>query len=162
MIFRRASRCLFITSATMRSPLIRRPRLNSSQETFRCSSASCLIVLTVKAVRSCSSKTLADRSCKSPLGRASVSQARGSIVNICSTYGHEGAAVASVYVGSKHAVEAMTKSAALEAAGFGVGVNAVAPGPTDTDMLTRFTGAGEQGGSAGGCSDGSPRPLGGA
>ena len=37
----------------------------------------------------------------------------------------------------------MTKSAALEAAGFGVRVNVVAPDPTDTGMLTRFTGAPE-------------------
>jgi Enoyl-(Acyl carrier protein) reductase len=51
---------------------------------------------------------------------------------------HQGAAGASVYAASKHAVEEMTKSAALEATGFGVRVNAVAPGPTDTDMLTRF------------------------
>src|SRR5437879_982736 len=40
----------------------------------------------------------------------------GSIVNISSTYGHEGGAGASVYVASKHAVEGMTKSAALAAA----------------------------------------------
>ena len=42
-------------------------------------------------------------------------QGHGSIVNISSTYGHEGAAGASVYAASKHAVEGMTKSAALEA-----------------------------------------------
>jgi len=66
-------------------------------------------------------------------------QGRGSIVNISSTYGHEGAAGASVYVGSKHAVEGITKSVALEIAKSGIRVNAVAPGPTDTGMLTRFT-----------------------
>ena len=38
----------------------------------------------------------------------------------------------------------MTKSAALEAARFGVRVNAVAPGPTETGMLTRFTGTAER------------------
>src|SRR6266478_1038652 len=66
-------------------------------------------------------------------------QGSGSIVNISSTYGHEGAAGGSVYVGSKHAVEGITKSVALEVVGSGIRVNAVAPGPVDTGMLTRFT-----------------------
>jgi NAD(P)-dependent dehydrogenase (short-subunit alcohol dehydrogenase family) len=70
-------------------------------------------------------------------------QGAGSIVNISSTYGHEGAAYASIYAGSKHAVEGLTKSAALEVAPHGVRVNAVAPGPTDTGMLDRFTGTPE-------------------
>jgi NAD(P)-dependent dehydrogenase (short-subunit alcohol dehydrogenase family) len=70
-------------------------------------------------------------------------QGSGSIINISSTYGHEGAAGASVYVGSKHAVEGITKSVALEVAESGIRVNAVAPGPTDTGMLTRFTGTPE-------------------
>jgi NAD(P)-dependent dehydrogenase (short-subunit alcohol dehydrogenase family) len=70
-------------------------------------------------------------------------QGSGSIVNISSTYGHEGAAGAAVYVGSKHAVEGITKSVALEVAPAGIRVNAVAPGPTDTGMLTRFTGTPE-------------------
>jgi NAD(P)-dependent dehydrogenase (short-subunit alcohol dehydrogenase family) len=70
-------------------------------------------------------------------------QGSGSIVNISSTYGHEGAAGASVYVGSKHAVEGITKSVALEVAASGIRVNGVAPGPTDTGMLTRFTGTPE-------------------
>jgi len=71
-------------------------------------------------------------------------QGGGSIVNISSTYGHDGAAGASVYSASKHAVEGLTKSAALEAAGSGVRVNAVAPGPTETAMLNRFTGTAER------------------
>ncbi|HEX3403286.1 MAG TPA: glucose 1-dehydrogenase [Acetobacteraceae bacterium] len=70
-------------------------------------------------------------------------QGSGSIINISSTYGHEGAAGASVYVGSKHAVEGITKSVALEVAKSGIRVNAVAPGPTDTGMLDRFTGTSE-------------------
>ncbi|MDB6025343.1 MAG: short-chain dehydrogenase/reductase [Verrucomicrobiales bacterium] len=63
----------------------------------------------------------------------------GSIVNVSSAYGSVGAAGASVYVASKHAVEGLTKSAALEVAGTGVRVNVVAPGATDTGMLKRFT-----------------------
>ena len=63
----------------------------------------------------------------------------GSIVNVSSAYGSVGAAGASVYVASKHAVEGMTKSAALEVAESGVRVNVIAPGTTDTGMLTRFT-----------------------
>jgi NAD(P)-dependent dehydrogenase (short-subunit alcohol dehydrogenase family) len=39
-------------------------------------------------------------------------QGSGSIINISSTYGHEGGVGASVYVGSKYAVEGMTKSVA--------------------------------------------------
>lgn len=75
--------------------------------------------------------------------RVMTAQGGGNIINISSTYGHEGAAYASVYAGSKHAVEGMTKSAALEVAAHGVRVNAVAPGPTDTGMLDRFTGNAE-------------------
>src|ERR1700716_129704 len=76
--------------------------------------------------------------------RAMQAQGSGSIVNISSTYGHQGGRGASVYAASKHAVEGMTKSAALEAATFGVRVNAVAPGPTETAMLNRFTGTPER------------------
>src|SRR4029077_19388639 len=75
--------------------------------------------------------------------RAMQGRGSGSIINISSTYGHEGAAGASVYVGSKHAVEGITKSVALEMAKAGIRVNGVAPGPTDTGMLTRFTGTPE-------------------
>jgi len=71
--------------------------------------------------------------------RVMLPQASGSIVNVSSAYGSVGAPGASVYVASKHAVEGMTKSAALEVAGTGVRVNVVAPGATDTGMLTRFT-----------------------
>src|SRR2546425_8555492 len=71
--------------------------------------------------------------------RVMLAQGSGSIVNVSSAYGRVGAAGASVYVASKHAVEGLTKSAALEVAGTGVRVNVVAPGTTDTGMLTRFT-----------------------
>jgi NAD(P)-dependent dehydrogenase (short-subunit alcohol dehydrogenase family) len=67
-------------------------------------------------------------------------QGSGTIVNISSTMGERGAANLSLYTASKHAVEGLTKSSALEGAPFGVRVNAVAPGPTETGMLDRLTG----------------------
>ncbi|MFZ0676155.1 SDR family NAD(P)-dependent oxidoreductase [Candidatus Binatus sp.] len=76
--------------------------------------------------------------------RVMLPERHGSIVNVSSTYGHLGAAGASLYAASKHAVEGLTRSAALEAAEFGVRVNVVAPGPIDTAMLTRFTGTPER------------------
>ena len=66
-------------------------------------------------------------------------QGSGNIINISSTYGHKGAPLASVYVAAKHAVEGITKSVALETVKSGIRVNAIAPGPVDTGMLTRFT-----------------------
>ena len=67
-------------------------------------------------------------------------QKSGSIINLSSIAGQVGMAGASVYVASKHAVEGLTKSGALEVAAMGIRVNAVAPGPVETDMLNRFTG----------------------
>ncbi|MGZ6227554.1 MAG: SDR family NAD(P)-dependent oxidoreductase [Candidatus Binataceae bacterium] len=76
--------------------------------------------------------------------RVMMARRSGSIINVSSTFGHTGGAGASVYVASKHAVEGLTKSAALEAAEYGVRVNVVAPGPIDTGMLSRFTGTDER------------------
>ncbi|MDX6499097.1 MAG: hypothetical protein QOG23_2357 [Blastocatellia bacterium] len=76
--------------------------------------------------------------------RVMLAQGSGSIVNMSSTFGHTGGAGASVYVASKHAVEGLTKSAALEASGSDVRVNAVAPGPIDTGLLRRFAGSDER------------------
>jgi NAD(P)-dependent dehydrogenase (short-subunit alcohol dehydrogenase family) len=76
--------------------------------------------------------------------RVMQAQGYGSIVNISSTMGSKAAPGASMYVASKHAVEGLTKAAALEAAAFGVRVNAVAPGPIETGMLNRFTGTADR------------------
>src|SRR5258708_9306988 len=71
--------------------------------------------------------------------RVMLPQGSGSIVNVSSTYGRAGAPGAALYVASKHAVEGFTKPAALEYTESGVRINVVAPGPTQTDMLNRFT-----------------------
>jgi len=66
--------------------------------------------------------------------RAMLTQRSGSIVNVSSTYGHTGAAGASIYSASRHVVEGLTKSAAFEAAASGMRVSMVAPGPIETGM----------------------------
>ncbi|HLH67260.1 MAG TPA: SDR family NAD(P)-dependent oxidoreductase [Solirubrobacteraceae bacterium] len=58
----------------------------------------------------------------------------GSIVATASTAGLSGSELGS-YSASKHGVVALVKSAALEAAAFGVRVNAVAPGSIDTPLM---------------------------
>ena len=76
--------------------------------------------------------------------RVMQAQGSGSIIDVSSTMGERGAANLSLYTASKHAVEGLTKSAALEGAPFGARVNAVAPGPTETAMLDRLTGAADK------------------
>jgi NAD(P)-dependent dehydrogenase (short-subunit alcohol dehydrogenase family) len=76
--------------------------------------------------------------------RVMQAQGAGSIINLSSTMGHRGAPSASLYTASKHAVEGLTRAAALEAAVFGVRVNAVAPGPIETAMLDRLTGGADR------------------
>src|SRR5258708_7536938 len=76
--------------------------------------------------------------------RVMLAQGHGSIINLSSTMGSRGAAGASMYVASKHAVEGLTKAAALEGAAAGVRVNAVAPGPVETALLNRFTGSADR------------------
>lgn len=75
--------------------------------------------------------------------RVMAAQGGGSIVNISSTMGERGAPNSVLYVASKHAVEGITKAAALDGAAAGVRVNAIAPGPVQTAMLDRLTGTAE-------------------
>lgn len=76
--------------------------------------------------------------------RVMLAQGSGSIINLSSVGGQVGFAGAAIYAASKHAVEGLTKSAALEGARAGVRVNAVAPGPTETQMLDRFVGRSDE------------------
>jgi NAD(P)-dependent dehydrogenase (short-subunit alcohol dehydrogenase family) len=62
----------------------------------------------------------------------------GAIVNTSSVVGHVGASHLSVYTASKHAIEGLTKSVALEFATRNIRVNAVAPGTIETEMVDRM------------------------
>ena len=66
--------------------------------------------------------------------------AKGSIVNISSTFGHKPAAGLAHYAASKAALEHLTRCWALELAPQGIRVNAVAPGPTESGALTGMMG----------------------
>ena len=68
----------------------------------------------------------------------------GSIVNTSSVGGQVGFAGAAIYAASKHAVNGLSRTAALEFAKQGVRVNSISPGPIQTDMLDRAFGPGEE------------------
>ncbi|MFD2470902.1 SDR family NAD(P)-dependent oxidoreductase [Amycolatopsis silviterrae] len=61
---------------------------------------------------------------------------RGAIVNVSSTYGHRPLPGASHYAATKSAIEHLTRSWALELAPDHIRVNALAPGPTESEALT--------------------------
>ncbi|QOZ06879.1 MULTISPECIES: SDR family NAD(P)-dependent oxidoreductase [unclassified Bradyrhizobium] len=65
---------------------------------------------------------------------------RGTIINVSSTFGHRPAAGLSHYAASKAALEHLTRCWALELAPFGIRVNAVAAGPTESGALTGMMG----------------------
>jgi NAD(P)-dependent dehydrogenase (short-subunit alcohol dehydrogenase family) len=68
---------------------------------------------------------------------AMLQQGWGRIVNVASTAGLKGYAYVSAYVAAKHGLVGLTRAVALEVASKGVTVNAVCPGFTDTDLVTR-------------------------
>ena len=72
--------------------------------------------------------------------RAMRDRAAGSIVNVSSIVGHVGFPNTGLYNASKHAVEGLTKTAALELARDCIRVNAVAPAFIATPMVERFAG----------------------
>ena len=62
----------------------------------------------------------------------------GSIVNVASEAGLRGSAAGAAYTASKHAVVGLTKSSAFMYGPSGLRVNAVAPGPTITNIEATF------------------------
>jgi NAD(P)-dependent dehydrogenase (short-subunit alcohol dehydrogenase family) len=70
---------------------------------------------------------------------AMLAEGGGAIVNTASIVGQIALAGLAAYVSSKHAVVGLTKTAALEYAGQGIRINAIAPGFIDTPILRRKT-----------------------
>lgn len=66
-------------------------------------------------------------------------QGYGSIVNMSSVYGSIGRPNRCAYVASRHGIEGLTKTAALEYSNKGIRINAVAPGSIRTDIFFRST-----------------------
>jgi NAD(P)-dependent dehydrogenase (short-subunit alcohol dehydrogenase family) len=63
----------------------------------------------------------------------------GAIVNMSSTAGLNGVRELSAYVAAKHAIIGLTRSAALEYAPRQIRINAVAPGPIETERIARLS-----------------------
>ena len=68
----------------------------------------------------------------------------GAIVNTTSGLGHIGMPGVSIYTASKHAVEGLSKAAALEVAKQKIRINTVAPAVIETEMFNRIATSAEQ------------------
>jgi len=78
-----------------------------------------------------------------------IQQGKGTVVNTASLGSFLATRKRGPYTASKHAVMGLTKTAAIEVARKGIRVNAVCPGPVDTEMLrdieaSQATGSAEQ------------------
>lgn len=73
-----------------------------------------------------------------------IERERGAVVNVASEAGRAGSSGEAVYSGTKGAVLAFTRALAREVARYGVRVNAVAPGLTDTPLLQGMIAAGNE------------------
>ena len=62
----------------------------------------------------------------------------GRIINISSIWGQKSREGRSIYSSSKAALDALTKSLALEFASYNVLINSVAPGYVDTELITKY------------------------
>ncbi|GAB2874969.1 SDR family NAD(P)-dependent oxidoreductase [Lentzea nigeriaca] len=74
------------------------------------------------------------------LAPAMVAKGKGSIVNVSSIAAVVGTPVGSVYNASKAAMDALTRSWAVEFGAAGIRVNSVAPGPIRTEMAVTSVG----------------------
>ena len=73
---------------------------------------------------------------------AMVAQKHGKIINIASVAGKRGGGIFgnTLYAASKAGVIGLTKGLAREGGPHGINVNAICPGPTNTEMIKDFTG----------------------
>jgi len=82
-------------------------------------------------------KTTADFLCTKFVGQVMVRQGQGGrIINIASDAGKRGSAMGAAYSASKFAVLGLTQASALDLAPYSITVNAVCPGPVNTDRLS--------------------------
>ncbi len=75
--------------------------------------------------------------CTKMVGQSMIDSANGGrIINIASNAGKQASAMGAAYSASKFAVLGLTQASALDLAPYGITVNAVCPGPINTDRLS--------------------------